>query len=163
MAMAESAAQGQNIAWIVHTHEHQERSVDWFWALGLLAVAGAALSIFFGNVLLAAILLIGAGSIGTLAARGPRTHWVRVDSRGISLDGTLHPYSSLHTFWVEPVTDGRVGSLLVTTRAPLHPQLVIPLVEASRGSAVRTYLKRYMEEEEQHAHLGEHVSKLLGL
>lgn len=147
---------------MVHTHEDQERSVDWYWGLGLLAVAGAALSIFFGNILLAAILLIGAGSIGTLAARGPRTHWVRIDARGISMDGTLHPYSSLHSFWVDQSgTDA--GKLLVTTRAPLHPQLIVPLVERSRGAAVRSFLKRYMEEEEQHPHLGEHVSNLLGL
>jgi hypothetical protein len=158
---------GDGIAWIVHTHEHQERSVDWYWTLGGLAVAGAVLSIIFGNVLLAAILLIGAGSIGTLAARGPRTHWVKIDVRGITMDGTLYPYASLHSFWVESSdaegTEGEPGNLLVTTRSILHPQLVIPLVEHSRAGAVRSYLKRRMEEEEQHPHLGEVVAQLIGL
>lgn len=150
-------SQGDGIAWIVHTHEHQERSVDWYWTLGGLAAAGAVLSIIFGNVLLAAIILIGAGSIGTLAARGPRTHWVKINERGVSMDGTLYPYESLHSYWV-------LGDdLLITTRSVLHPQLVIPLVEPSRAGAVKSYLKRHLDEEEQHPHLGEVVSRLIGL
>ncbi|MEK7068337.1 MAG: hypothetical protein AAB964_00820 [Patescibacteria group bacterium] len=153
-------AQGDGIAWLVHTHEHTERSVDWYWTLGGVAVAGAVFSVIFGNILLAAILLIGAGSIGTLAARGPRTHWVRIDSRGISVDGTLYRYDSLNSYWVERGDD---ANLLIATRSPLHPQIVVPLIEPSRAGAVRSYLKRYLDEEEQHPHLGEQVARLIGL
>ncbi len=150
------------IAWIVHTHEHQDRSVDWYWTLGGLAIAGAVLSVIFSNFLLAVIILIGAGSIGTLAARGPRTHWVRVDGNGVTMDGTLYRHDALHSFWVDE-TDKDNPLLLVSTRSVLHPQLVVPLIETSRASAVRTYLKRYLEEEEQHPHLGEQVARLIGL
>ncbi|HEY6019761.1 MAG TPA: hypothetical protein VIY48_07620, partial [Candidatus Paceibacterota bacterium] len=109
-------AQGEGIAWIVHTHEHKERSTDWYWTLGLSAVVGIALSIYFNNPLLAGIILIAAGSIGTLAARGPRTHWVRVTTRGIVMDGTLYPWESVRSFYVEEfdAAHGQQGRLLVT-------------------------------------------------
>lgn len=161
--MAEAEKQGQGIAWLVHTHEDLERSVDWYWALGLGAAAGAALSLIFGNLLLAAIILIGAGSIGTLAARGPRTHWVRIDARGVTMDGTVYPYSSLRSFWVEPSHGEHAGNLLISTSAVLSPQFIIPLIEPSRGGAVRSYLKRHMDEEEQHPHIGEQIARLIGL
>src|SRR5579872_152848 len=134
----------EGIAWIVHTHEHTERTVDWYWALGLGAVVGAGFSIFFGNILLAFIIVIGAASIGTLVARGPRTHWVRVDARGISMDGTLYPYSSIRSFYIEPLEPehGRYGRLLVSTSAFVSPQLVIPTLEQSRAAALRSYLKK---------------------
>ena len=158
-------AQGEGIAWIVHTHEHKERGTDWYWGLGLAALAGIALSVFLGNMLLAFIIAIAAGSIGTLAARGPRTHWVRVDSRGISMDGTLYRYDALRTFWVEPFdADNRLyGRLLVSTTSYVAPQLVIPVEEPMRAAALNTYLKKFMAEEEQQPHLGEHLAELFGL
>ena len=154
--------QEQGISWEVDTHEHQDRSADWYWTLGLLALGGAALSIFFGNYLLAVILLLGGGCIGFLAARGPREHSVRIDQKGIMLDGTLYAHRNIVSFWVEEPPGGE-PRLLVTTSGILHPQLVIPLLSTARASAVRQYLRRLAKEEEQHAHLGEHLAELFGL
>src|SRR6185312_13761817 len=98
----------QEILWHVLTHEHKEHTTDWYWALGLLTIVGVAASIYFGNLLLALILIIGAGSIMILKIRGPREHQVRVDARGLTLDGTVYPWKSLHSFWVNdnPVRGG---------------------------------------------------------
>lgn len=155
------AQEGPVISWQVHTHTHKERSNDWFWGLGLLAVAGAVASIFFGNILLAVILLVGVGSIGILAARGPREHSVRIDARGISLDGTLYPYASVHSFWVEE--EGENPRLWVSTTGLLAPELALPLETRARAGQVRALLKRYVKEEEQGPHFGEHVAEMFGL
>ncbi len=155
--------EAQTISWQVITHEHRDRSTDWYWGLGLGAVAAAGISLFFGNVLFALIILIGLGSIATLAVRGPREHWVKIDSRGISMDGTLYRYETIHTFWVEPQTQGREARLLVTTNGLLAPQLIVHLGNTTRAQNVRAFLRRYAQEEEQHAHLGEHLAELFGL
>lgn len=148
------------MSWQIDTHEHKERSADWYWALGLLALAGAGLSVFFGNVLLAVILLLGGGSLGFLVARGPREHMVRLDQKGLTLDGTLYPYKNISSFWVE---EGATPRLLVSTSGVLHPQLVVPLLSSVRAMGVRSYLKRFATESEQHAHIGEHLAELFGL
>src|SRR3989338_6524832 len=114
-------AEDSGISWSVNTHEHTEHSTDWYWGLGLLALAGAGLSLFFGNLLFAVIIVMSAGSMGVLAARGPREHTVRIGGRGISLDGTLYRWSSIDSFWIEERGDPR---LLVSTKSVLHPQLV---------------------------------------
>ncbi len=152
--------QEQGLSWHVDTHEHKERSADWYWTLGLGALAGAALAVFFGNVLLGVILLLGGGSLGFLVARGPREHQVRVDQKGVTLDGTLYPYKNITSFWVE---EGNDPKLLLTTSGMLHPQLVVPLLSAARAQSVRAYLRRFATEVEQHAHLGEHLAELFGL
>lgn len=154
------AEQEQAITWTVLTHEHKERSADWYWALGTLAVLGIGLSIFFGNILLAIIIAIGSLSIGFLAARGPREHAVRIDKRGISLDGTLYPYRSVHSFWVEEEGGTR---LFLSTTGFLTPRIIVPLDDVSHAQSVRTFLKSYLEEEEQHEHFGERLAELLGL
>lgn len=163
MAEHQEERQGQSISWQVQTHEHRERSTDWYWGLGLGGVAAAGLSLFFGNILFALIILIGLGSIATLAARGPREHWMRLDSRGLSVDGTLYRFDSIQSFWIQPEDPYREPRLLVTTNGIFSPQLVIPLDNMTRAQNVRTYLKRHVQEEEQEAHLGEHLAELFGL
>jgi hypothetical protein len=152
--------QEQGLSWQINTHEHKERSADWYWALGLLSLAGAGLSIFFGNVLLAVILLLGGGSLGFLVARGPREHQVTLNQKGITLDGTLYSFKNIGSFWVE---EGPTPRLLVSTSGILHPQLVVPLLSSARAMSVRSYLKRFAPEVEQHPHIGEHLAELFGL
>jgi len=157
-------AEGQTISWQVETHEHKERSTDWYWGLGIGAVAAAGLSLFFGNLLFAFIILIAASSIGTLVARGPREHWVKVDSRGVSMDGTLYRFDSIQSFWVQfGSEEGHEPRLLLATNGIFAPQLVIPLGNTTRAQNVRSYLRRFVKEEEQEAHLGERLAELFGL
>lgn len=149
------------IQWTVDTHNHQERSVDWYWGLGLGSLAAAALSVFLGNALLAVIILLAAGSFGALVHRGPREHTVSINPRGVSMDGTLYRWSSITSFWIE--RDSRDPHLLITTEGILHPQLIVPLNDPTRAQNVRAYLKRFAKEEEQAPHLGHYVAQMLGL
>jgi len=159
-------AEDSGISWRVDTHEHQERSNDWYWGLGLVTIAGAGLAVFFGNALFAVIILLGLGSLGVLIARGPREHEVRVTSRGLHMDGTLYRWSGVDSFWVEDeraLPAGRQAHLLVTTQGILHPQLIIPIGDLNRARNLREYLRRIVKEEEQEPHLGHHVVQMFGL
>lgn len=152
-------AEDAGITWHVETHEHVERSVDWYWGLGLAALVGAGFSLFFGNLLFALIILVAAGSLAALLIRGPREHQVRIDPRGLSLDGTLYRWQNIDSFWVSD----RRRQLLVSTKGILHPQLVIPLGDPTRGQNVRHYMRRHAQEVEQDPHMGEHIAEMLGL
>lgn len=162
------AGDEQVITWEVHSHAQRERSTDWFWGLGLAAVAGATLSIFLGNVLLAIILILGAGSIGVLALRGPREHSVRIDSRGVSIDGTLYRHASLRSFWVDEERENmpeekKHAHLYLSTSGIVAPHFTLPLEGPAHAQQVRSFLRRYVKEEEQGAHFSEHLAELLGL
>jgi len=153
-------AEDSGISWRVDTHEHKERSTDWYWGLGLGAAAAAGLALFFGNVLFAVIIALGAGSLGVLIARGPREHEVKVTSRGLSLDGTLYRWSSVESFWIQ---ESRDPHLLLTTQGILHPQLIIPIGDPARAQNLRAYLRRHVREQEQEPHVGHHVAEMFGL
>ena len=153
----------QELVWHVETHEHKEHTADWYWALGLLTLVGAALSIWFGNILLALILVIGAGSIVVLKVRGPREHQVRVDARGVTLDGTLYPWKSIHTFWVQPDETRGGPCVYLTTHSMLNPRITVPLDSREHADEVRAFLKQFAQEEEQTPHFGEHLAEILGL
>ncbi len=153
-------AEDSGISWRVDTHEHKERTNDWYWGLGVMALASSGLAIFFGNALFAVIILLGLGSVGVLVARGPREHEVRVTNRGLHMDGTLYKWSGVESFWVE---ENREPHLLVTTQGILHPQLIIPIGDPDRARNLREYLRKVAHEEEQEPHMGHHVAEMLGL
>ncbi len=148
------------ISWSVLTHEHTERSADWYWTLGVLAVAGAIAAVFFSNILLACILIIGAGSIGFLAARGPREHMVRIDERGISVDGTLYPYGSIHSFSI--AEEPHKPELILTVKSFLTPRILLSL-EGTSPETIRSRLEQYIEETEAEARLSDSLAEIFGL
>ncbi len=151
----------QHMEWSTTTHEHYERSTDWYWGLGIIALVGSGAAIFFGNFLFAVIILIGTFSVGFLAARGPREHTMRIDDRGISVDGTRYPYSAVHSFFVEH--DMENPRLFMTMRGALSPHFSLVLDSAQQGNDVRAHLKQHIEEVEQGPHAGEHLARILGL
>lgn len=154
-------AHGQTIAWTVITHVHKDRTTDWYWGLGVIAVAGAALSVWLGNILFALIILVGAGSIGALLARGPREHGVRIDNRGIAIDGTLYPFKSLKSFWVDRHPDA--PRLYLMTQGIMTPHIMLPLESVAQADQIHSVLKRVVDEKEQQPHFGEHLAELFGL
>jgi len=151
----------QEILWTVQTHAHKERTTDWYWGLGVLAIAGAAASVFFGNALLAIIIGIGALSIGFLVARGPREHTVRLHRRGITVDGTLYRYASVQSFWVEHETEH--PHLFLSMTGLVTPHFSFPLESESQGEQIRNFLRPLAKEEEQGPHVGEHLAEIFGL
>ena len=150
-------------------YEHRERGADWYWALGLLAVVGIGVSIYFSNILLAIILALGFGSIIFLSIRGPREHDVALTPRGIDIDGTLYRYPAVRSFWVaiEDIPDDaeyepRVR-LFLSIPSLLHPRFMLPLADVDHAEEVRDYLLNYLEEAEQEPHFAEHVAEILGI
>lgn len=151
----------QEISWRVISHVRREHSNDWFWGLGAMAIVGAGLSIFFGNILLAVIIILGAGSIGFLSTQQQREHTVSITARGISIDGTRYPYKSVRSFWVEE-HQGE-PQLFVSMLGVLTPHFAFHFGDGVRPEEVRAFLKRYATEEEQGAQLGQHLAEIFGL
>ena len=149
------------LSWQAPTHEYTERSPDWYWALGLLALAASILSIFFGNILLAVIIGLGAVIAVMLALRPPRMCDISITEAGIHVDQALYPYRSLTTFWVDEESRD-IPQLIVTTNSLLNPQLILPLEEHVAVEDVRTLLLEKIEEKEQHESALSVIADLLG-
>jgi len=155
------AGEEKHISWSVTTHNHAERTADWYWALGLVVVVAAAACVWFGNFLFALILIVGGLCVGWLAARGPREHTVVVTERGLVIDGTLYRWAGIRSFWVE--REMEPPHLLLTMSGIIMPHLMLRLDDHSQAEAVRAHLVRFVNEEEQAPHVGEYIAQMLGL
>lgn len=115
--------------WEGREYVFEEKSADWYWALGIIATAVAVAAILFGNVLLALVVATGAGTIALAAAKSPRVHRFGVYEVGVTIDETLYPYESMLHFSVLEYADETLPpSLSIKTKQFLAPHLLIPIV-----------------------------------
>lgn len=146
--------------WSAPTHVETPRSVDWYWALGLIAACGVVISIWLGDTLFAAIITIAALIIGVVTARGPREHDVSITEEAVIIDHDVYPFETVRSFWVD--ADGlSEPRLYLSTAALLHPHLIVLLPSAEYAKSIYTFLSERVPEEERHS-AGTIIARVLG-
>jgi hypothetical protein len=137
--------------WEGREYDHSPKSADWYWALGIVAVAGTLASILFGNYLLAILIIIAAAALALHAAKVPPVHRFRLVDTGLAIGDELHPFERMLSFSVLEDVEGALPPLLsIKTESWLSPHLVIPL-EGVDADAVYSYFLRHVDENE-HTH-----------
>lgn len=132
------------IIWSAYEHEHIERTSDWFWAVGIIAICAAVTAILFSNVLFAILIIVATGTLILLAKRPPPFHEFEISERGIRISEDMHSYDEILSFWVETDSESE-PLLLVDTTKPMSPNLIIPIGDIDPDS-IRAFLREYAEE-----------------
>lgn len=148
------------IEWEAHEYEHKERSADWFWAVGIIAVSLAIVSVIFGNAIFGILILIGAFALTLFINRIPETVYVKVDERGITKGKIFYPYESIKSFYVD--TDHPHRKILMRSRKRLMPLIIIPLGDNVDPERLRRTLAHFVEEEYLNLPLVERFLEYLG-
>ncbi len=150
----------QPISWMASEHRHSEKSSDWFWALGILAVAGAIIALLFANVLFALLITVAATTLALLVAQPAQEISFSVTERGVLVNDTLYPYQLLKAFYIDEETEH--GTLLIIdARRMLMPHLIIPL-PAEYIEPVRTLIANFLPEEELHEPAAQQILEIFG-
>jgi len=148
------------VEWEADEYEEKERSADWFWALGVIAIFGVILSFIFGNLLLALIIAIAAFAIYLYENRPPQKMNVRLTPKGIQIGKDLYPYERASYFWVDEKRKG-LPLLIISYRRAFFPHLHIS-IEDVEPTIIRLYLRKFIEETEHQKTFAEEISDLLG-
>lgn len=132
--------------WEGKEYEFQEKSADWYWALGILATAAAVASILFGNILLALVIVAAAVAIALQAAKRATVHRFAVTEQGLEIDERLYPYDTMLHFSVLEYPDHDLPpALSIKTRSLLTPHLLVPIVGVDPDE-VYEYISHHLEE-----------------
>lgn len=149
------------LRWSAYEHAHVERSADWFWALGIVAVCGALVSILFHDTLFALLILVAATTLALLARTPPLLVEFELSERGIKVGDTMHRYEEVISFWVEDHGVER-PLLLVDTTKFMAPNLIIP-IEHIDPHIVREYLRKRTDEVPMREPVAHKILEFFGL
>ena len=152
----------KKINWETVDHIKEEKSSDWFWIVGIIAVAAAVLAIFFNNILFALLILLSAFASFMLANTPQRYITCEINRKGVQVEDILYPYSSLESFYVIDEDGYDRDRILIKSKKMLIPLIIIPLGETVDPEEIRDYLLEYMDEEEMYEPLSQRIMTMLG-
>ncbi len=150
------------LRWSAYEHEFVERGPDWFWALGIIAVCGAALSVLFSDFLFGLLILAAAVAFGLLANTPPGLSTFELSERGVRINGVLHRFDEIISFWVEDEHHKGRPLLLIDTVKFMSPNFIIP-IEGVDPHTVRMFLKKRAKEVPMREPLSHKVVEFFGL
>ncbi|MEK9167709.1 MAG: hypothetical protein AAB769_00010 [Patescibacteria group bacterium] len=152
--------QPDKIHWSALEYEHRDRSNDWFWVVGIIALALAVISIIYDNILFAILIVIGTFTLLMYAARAPHMVDFEINRRGVIIKDRLYPYNALKSFWLRDNHRGR--KLVIQSEKMLMPNITIPLSDDMDINTIHLFLVEYLEEQEHHESLSELIMDYLG-
>lgn len=139
------------LEWEGREYDHNPKSADWYWALGIVAVALVLASILFGNYLLALLIGIAATALALHAAKTPPLHRFRLTEQGILIGDELHPFERMVSFSVLEDVEGTLPPMLsIKTESWLSPHFIVPLAGVDADRVYDYFLERVDEGEHRH-------------
>jgi len=138
----------KRIEWHAHEHYPFEHSADWFWALGIIAIASTATAIIFGNILFGILILMAGIAMGILARKTPYESHFILTPRALIIDSAKYAVSDLKAFWIHE--DRETPLLLVDTPRFMTPDLVIPLNGVNHEAVREWFLAHNIPQKELH-------------
>lgn len=146
------------IEWQTEEYEYRHKSSDWFWALGIIAVAGAVIAVLFGNFLFAIVIILGSVTLSLHARRRPGVVSYRIDKKGVRAGKTLYPYATLNSFCIDE--DDRF--LILESDKLLVPHIFLPLPREADMDEIHGYLLQNLAEKEHGVPITQKVMDLIG-
>jgi len=142
------------ISWQSPTHLYSEKKPDWYWVVGIITLAIAAVCIIFGQIIPGIFVIVAAVALVLHASHPPRNMTCEINDRGVIIDNVLYPFLSLDSFWIPH--DEFPHKLILKSRKLLMPLFVIYIAEID-PEQVREILLKYIAETEHREPFLKHV------
>jgi len=149
----------EKLEWSALEYEEKSRSNDWFWALGIIVIAGSIASIIFANYFFAALLIISGVLLGFFAIKKPETVPYELNNKGLKIKSRLYPYEKMKAFYVE--TENK-PLLFIKSQRFFMPILSMPIEPRLANSIHNIMLGKDVLEEKMTEHPYEKIMEYLG-
>ncbi len=147
------------VSWSAPEHLYVEKRQDWYWAVGIVTLALAAVAFIFGNVITGIFIIVAAVALVLHASRPPKIVSYEINDRGIMADNVLYPFLTLESFWIPH--DEFPPKLIVKSRKLFMPYIVIYIDEVDPEN-VREIMLTYIAETEHRESILKHILERLG-
>jgi hypothetical protein len=147
------------ISWSAPEHYYVEKRPDWYWAVGIITLALAAVAFMFGNIITGIFVIVAAVALVLHASRPPRIVTYSINDRGILADDILYPFLSLESFWIPH--DEFPPKIIIKSRKTFMPFIVIYIDEVN-PEHVREIMLTYIAETEHREPVLKHILERLG-
>lgn len=148
--------------WETEEYYFQEKTSDWYWAVGIIGVSISVLAVIFSNALFSLLILLSTFALALFGSKRPSVVRFEVSKKGIMIDNTLYPFGTLESFWVEDNRHiGKPSKLIIKSRRMVVPLIALPLGEVN-PEEVRDFLMDHLLENHHVEPLGQKILEYFG-
>ncbi len=148
------------ISWQIEEYVHREKGPDWFWALGVIALASAAIAVIYHDILFAIFIIISAIILGFYAARPPEVIEIAISDTGIRIRNYFYPFEKIKGFAIDENPLG--NHLLIETTRAIAPVISIPLPTTIDTEGLEALLKTKLPEHPLKEHVAHRLMEHMG-
>jgi len=148
------------LSWKALEYKQTDKTADWYWAVGIIAIASVVTSIIVGDGLFAIFIVIAVLTLLMFSIRKPLLVDVTIDRRGITVGSEKYPFATLEHFWVD-ITKPDDEKIILKSKKMLMPIVVIPINDHDH-LAVRDLLLKFLPEQELREPASHKVMEKLG-
>lgn len=147
------------ITWTAPTHIYTEKKTDWYWSVGIITLALAAVAFIFGNVITGIFVIVAAVALVLHASKPAEIVTYEINDRGIIADKVLYPFLTLESFWIPH--DEFPPKLILKSRKMFMPYIVIYIDEVD-PEKVREVMLTYIAETMHREPILKHILERFG-
>lgn len=135
----------KKIEWKAPEYHYHEKDSNWFWVLGIIALALMLAALILESFLFAALIIISGFTVAIYGVRRPHNIKFTLDPRGILVGEKLYDYESISHFWIEYTPPNRKELLIVQKKT--FSSVITIMLEDADPELIRDYLLQYLKEE----------------
>ncbi|MBP6931658.1 MAG: hypothetical protein KBD48_02955 [Candidatus Pacebacteria bacterium] len=149
----------ETISWTSPEYIQKERSMDWFWTIGLISVLGAIAAIYFGNYMFAILILLSGGMFFLLSIHTPKDVPYELSDDGLKAGDKVYKLKELKFFDFQK--DKESTKLLIQTDGKFMPLLTI-IIDPYMKDTFEKELSKVVERKEMEESFSLKVMDMLG-
>lgn len=134
------------LSWEAPEFEEKEKSPDWYWALGIIAICGIVISIIYKNYLFAVFIAIGSVTMGMFGNQKPKMIRYELSHSGLRINEDLMPLETLKGYAIREIGKERKQILIIESSKMFAHILTIP-VQNSMVQDIKKELEKVPEKD----------------
>ena len=115
----------EKIEWSAPEYKHEEKSIDFLWTVGLVALVISGIAIWQNNYLFAIFILISGASLVFFSVRHPEDMLFSIETSGVTMGKDKYDWKMIKGFDIKKENEKAV--LLIELDKYLLPIYTIPL------------------------------------
>ncbi|MFZ5559222.1 MAG: hypothetical protein ACOZAL_00270 [Patescibacteria group bacterium] len=134
----------QEFNWETPEFEKKEKTKSWFIVPAFLTIVFGIIALISDNILFLIFIILAFGVFYIYANKEPRIINFKINEKGVEIDGRLHDFDSLRSFWLfyNPPEEKEIS---FRSKKTFFPYLRIPLADQNPNE-VRKFLLRFLPE-----------------
>ena len=149
----------ETIVWSALEYEEKEHNTDWFWALGVIIVAGSITAIIFKNYFFAVLLILSGALMGFFSIKKPEMVAYELNEKGLKIKTRLYPFEEIKAFWVQKEGEPKI---FIKSKRLIMPIFYMPIEPALVNKIHDKMLAKNVPEEKMNEHISEKIMESMG-